>query len=232
MQIIDKGNKTWIIDDGRVRCFVLEGNDYVALIDSSMVLKNLKDIVKSIVDKPIILINTHADRDHIACNEEFEEAYMGVHEIAFYRSKINYDIKVHPLYEKDVIDLGNRKLEVIDLIGHSLGSIGLYDINNKVLFAGDSIQSNGRIYLFGEHRNAETYLSSLDRLNKRKDDFKEIWPSHHDLPIDNSHIEICKNELEEVLAGKLSYETVSPRDGLVVREYKGKVNTYILDNID
>lgn len=41
------------------------------------------------------------------------------------------------LAEGDVIDLGNRALEVFHLPGHSPGSIGLWDKTSSTLFSGD-----------------------------------------------------------------------------------------------
>ena len=43
------------------------------------------------------------------------------------------------LDEGDVIDLGNRALEVMHLPGHSPGSIGLWDANSATLFSGDAL---------------------------------------------------------------------------------------------
>ena len=43
------------------------------------------------------------------------------------------------LTEGDILDLGDRVLEVLHLPGHSPGSIGLHDRANKVLFSGDAI---------------------------------------------------------------------------------------------
>ncbi len=41
--------------------------------------------------------------------------------------------------EGDVIDLGNRRFEVLHLPGHSPGSIGLWEAESRVLFSGDAI---------------------------------------------------------------------------------------------
>lgn len=41
--------------------------------------------------------------------------------------------------ERDVIDLGNRRFDVMHLPGHSPGSIGLYEAASKTLFSGDAI---------------------------------------------------------------------------------------------
>lgn len=43
------------------------------------------------------------------------------------------------LAEGDVIDLGNRALEVFHLPGHSPGSIGLWDKTSSTLFSGDAL---------------------------------------------------------------------------------------------
>ena len=45
--------------------FLLQGKQKAALIDTGMHIENIKDVVKSLTNKEIILLNTHADRDHI-----------------------------------------------------------------------------------------------------------------------------------------------------------------------
>lgn len=43
------------------------------------------------------------------------------------------------LRDGDVIDLGDRRLRVLHLPGHTAGSLGLYDGDNRMLFTGDVI---------------------------------------------------------------------------------------------
>ena len=43
------------------------------------------------------------------------------------------------LHDGDVIDLGDRALEVLHLPGHSAGSIALYDAKRQELFSGDFV---------------------------------------------------------------------------------------------
>ena len=228
MNIIEKNTNTWIIEDEGVRCFLLHGNKKAALIDTGMNIKNIKEVVSNITDKEIILLNTHADRDHISGNEQFDTVHIGVHELSFY-AKGNTIKNVVCLFDKDIIDLGDRKLEVINIPGHTPGSVGFYDIDNKVLISGDPIQRNGRIFLFGEQRNLYAYIAGLDRLNRRKDDFTEIWPSHADLPLDNEYIELCKKDVEDILDNKVEYELVE-KFGNIIKAYKGKENIYLVDN--
>lgn len=228
MNIIRKNDDTWIIEDDGVRCFVLEGKEKAALIDTGMHIDNIKDVVNELTDKDVILLNTHADRDHVGNNKQFDEVYISVHELAYY-AKDNEIKSVIPLYGGDIIDLGERKLEVIDIPGHTPGSIGFYDLNNMILICGDPIQKNGRVFMFGEHRNLYAYVSSLERLNIRKDDFRQLWPSHSDLPVDNDQIEACRKDVEDIIAGKVSY-TVEERFGKTIRAYKGKENIYLVDD--
>ena len=228
MNIINVNENTWIIEDDNVRCFLLEGEKSAALIDTGMKLENIKEMVESLTNKEILLLNTHADRDHVGGNNQFDKVYIGVHELAYYQ-KTNSNKEIIPLYDNDIIDLGNRKLEVINLPGHTPGSIAFNDINNSVLISGDSIQRNGRVFMFGEQRNKIAYVSSLQRLNKRKDDFKEIWPSHADLPLDNSYIEKCCKDMIDLLDNKLPY-TKEERFGTVIRTYQGKENIYLCDD--
>ena len=230
MEIIKKSENTWIIEDDGVRCFLLKGNEKVALIDTGMHIEDFKKIINEFSNLEPIVLNTHADRDHIGGNSQFDTVYMGTHEMAhFKQSKIPN--KIICLYENDVIDLGNRKLEVINIPGHTPGSIGFYDIDNKTLISGDPIQRNGNVFMFGPQRNLEAYVSSLDRLNKRKDDFEQIWPSHSDLPLGNDSIEKCRDDVKDLIDGKLDYDLVD-KFGTTIRAYKGKENIYLVDNDD
>lgn len=228
MEIIRKDESTWIIEDTGVRVFILKGKEKTAVIDTGMNLKDLKDIVSGLTDQPLILLNTHADRDHIGCNGEFDEVSIGIHELQHYQ-KNGFSQKITALYENDEIDLGERKLIVVDLSGHTPGSIGFYDPDRKILISGDPIQKDGRVYMFGEQRSLTGYIASLERLQKRKEDFKEIWPSHATLPLDNGSIGKCLKDVKDICAGVLDYELIE-MFGTTARAYKGKENIYLCDN--
>ena len=227
MDIIQKDDHTWIIEDSGVRCFVLEGEEYTALIDTGMMIEDIRSIVKGLSDKPIRLLNTHADRDHIGCNSQFDTVCLGIHELQHYRLN-HVDQKLIPLYEGDVIDLGNRKLIVYDLSGHTPGSIAFYDENNEVLISGDPIQKDGRVFMFGEQRSLAGYVKSLERLLECKPAIREIWPSHAELPLDDSYIEKCLEDGKGLLQGKLKYE-VCDMFGRKVRACQGRYNIYLCD---
>ena len=103
------------------------------------------------------------------------------------------------MLDGDEIDLGNRKLRIIHLPGHTPGSIAVLDISRRVLISGDPIQEHGHIFMFGEHRNMKDYITSLKKLEGMTADFDEIWPSHSDLPVFPDCIRWLREGAEKVM---------------------------------
>lgn len=201
-EIIEMGKGTYRIEDGGVRFFLLEGETGALLIDSGMTVKNAKEIARSLTDLPISLLNTHADRDHVGSNAEFEKVYMHPLEEPNYR-RAGQTGEIDPVENGDVLDLGGRELEIIHLPGHTPGSIAVLDRNSRVLISGDPIQENGRIFMFGDMRNLNDYIRSLRNLEKRKDEFDEIWPSHASIPVPPDLIGKLIEGAERIRSGKV-----------------------------
>ena len=199
--IIQMNDNTWRIEDGGVRFFLLAGTEKALLIDSGMMIQNAKEIAESLTDLPIELLNTHADRDHIGSNEEFTSFYMHPAEEPLYR-RSGKPGTIIPVQEGDTIDLGQRDLQIIDLPGHTPGSIGVLDVAARVLISGDPIQRHGKIFMFGPHRNMDAYIESLERLEKRTSEFDEIWPSHADIPVATDTIGMLREEALNIQTGK------------------------------
>ena len=167
-----------------------------------MNVKNAREIAEGLTDLPVSLLNTHADRDHIGCNEQFESFYMHPAEEPIYRRSGKAG-EIIPVKEGDIIDLGNRKLRVIDLPGHTPGSIAVLDPEHRVLISGDPVQEHGKIFMFGDHRDMKKYISSLEQLEKHKNEFDEIWPSHADIPISPEIIDKLRIGAQDVLNGNI-----------------------------
>jgi glyoxylase-like metal-dependent hydrolase (beta-lactamase superfamily II) len=200
--IIQINENTWRIEDGGVRLFLLAGKDKALLIDSGMNLQNARDIAAGLTDLPISLLNTHADRDHIGSNEQFETFYMHPAEEPVYK-RSGKKGTVLPVEEGDVIDLGQRELKIFHLPGHTPGSIAVLDVQNRVLISGDPIQEHGRIFMFGDHRNMKDYIASLEHLETFADQFDEIWPSHADIPVKPETIRKLHDGAQSILSGNM-----------------------------
>ena len=192
---------TWTETDQGVRIFLLAGREKALLIDTGMTGLDLHAITSLHTDLPLQLLNTHADRDHIAGNAQFQEFYMHPSEAAFYRNVQHGSGRLLPVFDGDLIDLGGRTLEIIHLPGHTPGSITVLDWENRCLIGGDPIQEDGNIYMFGDHRNMDAYIAGLERLLERGD-FDFIYPSHAKEKVSRDVIPELIDGAKDILAGK------------------------------
>jgi len=197
--IIQINDTTWRIEDRGVRFFLLTGTKKALLIDSGMNTPNAKQIAESITKLPIILLNTHADPDHISGNSSFECFYMHPDEEDNYRAHGGSGI-ILPVKESDIIDIGNRLLKIIFIPGHTPGSIAVLDINSKVLISGDAIQ-DGNIFMFNKRRNLSLYVKSLKKLSMYTDEFDTIYPSHGSFPVLPELIAALIEGAEQIING-------------------------------
>lgn len=201
-EIIRMDARTWRIEDGGVRFFLLTGTERALLIDSGMQVRNARDIAASLTDLPIELLNTHADRDHVGSNAQFDAFYMHPDEEPNYR-RAGRGGTLLPIRDGATLNLGSRELRVIHLPGHTPGSVAVLDVSRRVLISGDPIQEHGHIFMFGPQRNMADYIRSLERLEGMQGDFDEVWPSHADLPIAPALIRRLIDGAKDILAGRV-----------------------------
>ena len=199
-EVIKINESTWRIEDGMVRFYLLCGSEKAALIDTGMTCPDAKQTAQELTNLPLILINTHADPDHISGNGAFDEFYMSPNEEENLRAH-NAQGKILPIHEGDVIDLGGRELLIIDIPGHTPGSVGIIDKNNRVLISGDSVQ-NSNIFMFGPGRNLTQYIESLKHLSKYEDQFNDIYPMHGTFPVKKDLIPKLIQGAQSILDGK------------------------------
>ena len=200
--IIQINANTWRIEDGMVRFFLFCGESKAALIDSGMTTVDAKNIAGRLTHLPLIIINTHADRDHIAGNPAFEECYMSADEEENYREN-GGEGRIIPIKEGDVIDLGGRPLSIIDIPGHTPGSIAILDEKNRVLVSGDSVQDSN-IFMFGKKRNMGKYIESLKHLQTFDGTYDEIYPMHGTFPKTPDLVPELITGAQEIIERKVS----------------------------
>jgi hydroxyacylglutathione hydrolase len=104
------------------------------------------------------------------------------------------------------------------------------DISNKMLFSGDN--DNGLVWLFLKNcLPLETYLKSLEKLEKLTNKFSVIYPGHGE-PLQpefiNEQIMCCKSILDGSCKGE-EYKTFAG-DGLLCK-YKSAGVAYNPDNL-
>lgn len=207
-EIIEINENTWSIEDDFVRFFLLAGKDLAVMIDSGVNTSNAREIAESLTSLPIILINTHGDGDHLSGTGAFDEIY--IHEEDYINCEVGKrfpDTKLRKLNDGDVFELGERKLEIIGIPGHTAGSVAILDVYNRILISGDSVQ-NGDIFMFGEKRQPEEYAQSLEKLIGMADRYDNILASHGELVLESDYASKVLESWKMVQSGEVESKEV------------------------
>jgi len=192
------------IEDSDNNCAsLIVGKRRAVLFDTMLGEGGLKDYVESITDLPLTVINSHCHLDHIGGNCEFETVYINRRESELVESiekqlALTPDSKVSSMPNclkslrclkeqlKDIepgeeLDLGGTTLQVVDLCGHTPGSIGLLLKEQRILLAGDAFSHQACLF-FPESLPVEEYRRTLERAEKLPFDgymlshFKGMYP--------------------------------------------------------
>lgn len=174
----------------RANMFLVRGAERHLLVDAGMGVASLRRFLAPRLDRPVVLLLTHAHVDHVGSAAEFMDGEGGG-EILMHAAEADllsapspdwslsyddypddkraalaaagFDTRGHVIAalphagydpaawsvaparatrtvdEGDVVDLGDRRFEVMHLPGHSPGSIGLWEAGTATLIGGDAI---------------------------------------------------------------------------------------------
>ena len=192
----------WAIDQQGVRSFLLAGENNAILIDTCFG-GDLLSVCRGVTDKPITLLTTHADPDHIGGDGQFPIQYLHPADFPRYEAFAKAPAHAKPLAEGDIFITGDFILEAIHIPGHTPGSVAFLDRRHSFLIAGDTAQC-GSVFMFGEGRDLQAYLESVKKLEalRQAGAFDTIYASHaqprFSADILPDHIALA----EELLAGK------------------------------
>lgn len=160
-----------------VDMYLIEGRDRALLIDAGDSKGDLAGFVKKLTDKPIDLVITHGHGDHTAGLSQFKSVYMSHKDIGDLNAFFGYNLDetmVINLNGGEVFDLGNYKIEVISLPGHTYGSVILLDRERQLLFTSDALGS-GVIWMQLPHSTSvEAYAKELLKLEKLVENMNDL----------------------------------------------------------
>jgi glyoxylase-like metal-dependent hydrolase (beta-lactamase superfamily II) len=182
-----------VIPDIRCNMWHVRGRERDLLFDSGMGVMSLREHVALVTEKPLICVASHSHFDHIGGHHEFDtrlihaseadilgspdrantviDAYVDAETFtalphAGFRHEA-YTVRAAPpsglVAEGDVLDLGDRRFEVLHLPGHSPGCIALWEATTKTLLSGDVVY-DGPLYDDSYHSVPADYAASMERL--------------------------------------------------------------------
>jgi hydroxyacylglutathione hydrolase len=193
-----------MVEVHKVSGAAFDGNVYLVmdekpiLVDAGMMagptLKNIKKFIDPAKIELIVL--THCHHDHSGAAPTLKEATgaklllsekeagcvgddLATVAYLFGQQAPEYRVD-ESLKEGMVLDIGKWKLEVMETPGHSLGSLCLYERNEKVLFSGDTVFPDGNIGrtdMMGG--NTSELVRSIARLTEL--DVETMYPGHMEI---------------------------------------------------
>lgn len=105
----------------------------------------------------------------------------------------------------EVLDLGERGLEVLHTPGHTPDSLSLLDRANGLLFTGDTYYS-GEIYLWSPETDVAAYTASIDRLASLEPALKALLPAHGPPVAEPDRLAELQKALRAIRSGDVSFE--------------------------
>ena len=109
-----------------------------------------------------------------------------------------HPMKVYPVKGGDVFDLGDRKIEVIEVGGHTPGSVVLIDDKTRIAYSGDACNGN-TLMEFETSLPVSAYLQNLKNLKAIQDRFDMMYGGHE--IFDPSIIDEGIETVEKVING-------------------------------
>lgn len=176
--IFEKLNEhLWIMDDNHEATgYLVVGQDRALVIDTMNGYEDVRAVVRTVTDLPVMVVNTHGHCDHIYGNIYFDKAYLNPKDNEIAKKHMSFPDFVTALKERgavmppfspihggEVLDLGGLTIEVHEIPGHTPGGIMLYIREDRILFTGDSINHHLWMQL-EESLMLKDYLKVLDGL--------------------------------------------------------------------
>lgn len=185
-------HEPWIKPFFRCNIWHVRGRDRDVLFDTGLGHFSLRDHVSLVSERKLVCVASHTHFDHIGCHHEFPERCVHRAEAQILADPRNewtladryatdemfdrlpqgwdasrYFIQPAPagrmLEHGDVVDLGDRAIEVIHTPGHSPGGIALFEKKTGILLSGDIVY-DGPLIDDAYHSLVDDYVATLERM--------------------------------------------------------------------
>jgi glyoxylase-like metal-dependent hydrolase (beta-lactamase superfamily II) len=237
--------------------YLIVGNERAVMFDAGSSerpagSKSMRQVAALYTDKPITLILSHFHYDHIYDASSFEggvtlidrpEIRAGVKNGLYTISALeSVDAEAHPLKvagfiaDGDMIDLGNRTLDVLNLPGHTTESIVLIDKARNQAFTGDFVYKHlGGIIAFAPASDLRSYKANSDRLLDLSNADMQFFGAHGIPRFGRDWVSLMSSELGKIVSGQPEYRYVTHylTQGMPVRlQQNGDMYIYTTPLVD
>lgn len=182
--------------------YLVIGATKALLFDLALDEPGLKEYAEQLAGKPVQLVLSHGHIDHIFHLNRFSEVWMHPADEILIREGMPGQMPVdpcptiHALYEGNIIDLGDRLLDVFNVPGHTNGSILLLDRQTRTLLAGDTC-TRRLLYGLTDYVPLERFCESLRRIQKQ--DFDIFYSAHDRCSLPKAYLEYMIAQITDEL---------------------------------
>ena len=212
--------------------YFIEGKTRGLLMDTSLGVGHLKELVDSLTDKPYDVVLTHGHVDHSLGAPEFGTVYLNHKDIPIFQAmspmeeRLGYlhaglqdtydaygfeekdfvppapDMKFLDLKEGDSFDLGGLHVDLYAFPGHTPGSMVLLAREERILILGDAC--NDSTFLFDENSGTvEAYRKETERIRDLLEvKYDRVFICHHAIDTGADILENMIDVCDAILAGK------------------------------
>ena len=172
-------------------------------------------------DKPISLILSHFHYDHISDAAAFDGVILidrpdiraairgGMYTLGPLESHGTdwRPLKVaHLVEDREVLDLGGRRVEVFNLPGHTTESVVLFDRRRNQVFTGDFVYRHlGGIIAFASGSDLTAYKENSTRLLRLTHADALLFGAHGIPRFNRDGVALLDHELDEIIKGTATY---------------------------
>jgi glyoxylase-like metal-dependent hydrolase (beta-lactamase superfamily II) len=219
----------------QVLSYLIVGRRRALLFDSGLGIGKLGAIVHQLTSLPVVVLNSHTHFDHVGGNFEFATIYAVDSAFTRSNAQghpnhymlqnagpsgacpplpagfdfAKYTIKPfrigHTVHDGEIIDLGERPLEVLLTPGHTPDALCLLDRNHKQLFTGDTLYPD-EIWLWWPETNLDAYQKSMERIAALASSFEVLRPAHSAPEADPALLAKVAQALPRARSGKMQYQ--------------------------
>ena len=214
--------------------WLVKGTRRAALIDTGIGAGDLKGFIATLTDLPVVVLNTHADPDHVGGNAPFGTGYLNRRDAYLVPAAMDAPKRMflvegilkgntaglaevkkqmttggtfvrREVEGGDVIELGGIALEAFSAPGHTPGSMLYWNRDDRELFAGDSLLET--VWLFLDRcASVEAYAQALGRMRHTFPGDTAIYCGHSMQALPYTVIADLEACAEAIMAGVPSVE--------------------------
>lgn len=226
-------------DGMQVMMYLVEGTEKAALIDSGFGVTNtLRHFAESLADRPIACYIAHGHPDHAGAAALFDEIYMSEKDEPLLPISLSFERRMgdvfgrggdseHETYCREhivmcnklpykdighgtVIDLGDKKLEIFAIPGHTQGSLAFYNREENYALTSDAFSNRTALVTLPKEKRIgiEAYRDGLERFLAAINDETLLYWGHGTEPMPHNVPKDMLRACQEVLDGKTGKDTL------------------------